>query len=93
MVSVSFSGIYPSVRPLKKVGGIADRVRYMGRFCAVSVSFWGGVQRSISHSKGVSKMETPFPVGGGTKRNTLTAPNPGAPLLFVPAGAWRQGWI
>ena len=93
MVSVSFSGIFPSVRPLKKAGGIADRDRYRGRFCAVSVSFWGGVQRSTFHSKGVCRMETPFPAGGGTKRNTLTAPTPGAPLLSVSAGAWRQGWI
>ena len=92
MVSVSFSGIFPSVSPLEKAGGIADRGRYKGRFCQSSVSFRGGFQRSVSHAKGVGEMAYPFPGSGGTKRNTLTAPNPGAPLLSVPAGAWRQGW-
>ena len=82
MVSVSFSGIFPSVRPLKKVGGIADRVRYMGTLLCVSVSFWGGVQRSISHSKGVSKTETPFPVGGEQNGTPLPLPIPAR--LFCP---------
>ena len=60
MVSVSFSGIFPSVCPLKKAGGIADRARYRGRFCAVSVSFGVRFQRPIFHSKGVCRMEAPF---------------------------------
>ena len=76
MVSVSFSGIFPSVRPLKKAGGIADRGRYGGRFCAVSVSFRGGFQRSISHSKGVSKVETPFRVGVEQNGTPLSLPIP-----------------
>ena len=82
MVSVSFSGIFPSVCPLKKVGDIADRGKYRGRFCVVSVSFWGGVQRSISHSKGVSKMETPFPVG--VEQNGTPLPLPIPAHLFCP---------
>ena len=82
MISVSFSGIFLSVCPLKKAGGIADRVRYRERFCAVSVSFRGGVQWSISHSKGVSKMEPPFRVG--VEQNGTPLPLPIPTHLFCP---------
>jgi len=82
MILVSFSGIFPSVRPLKKAGGIADRGRYGGRFCAVSVSFWGGVRRSTSHSKGVSKMEPPF--RAGVEQNGTPLPLPIPARLFCP---------
>ena len=82
MVSVSFSGIFPSVCPLKKAGGIADRGRYGGRFCAVSVSFPGGFQRPIFHSKGVCRMETPFRVG--VEQNGTPLPRPILAHLFCP---------
>lgn len=82
MVSVSFSGIFPSVCPLKKTGGIADRGRYKGRFCQSSVSFRGGFQRSISHSKGVCRMEPPF--RSGVEQNGTPLPLPIPAHLFCP---------
>ena len=82
MVSVSFSEIFPSVCPLKKAGGIADRARYRGRFCAVSVSFGVRFQRPIFHSKGVCRMEAPFRVG--VEQNGTPLPLPIPTHLFCP---------
>ena len=93
MISVSFSGIFLSVCPLKKAGGIADRGRYKGRFCQSSVSFRVGFQRPIFHGKGVAKMAMPFRVGvskmetpfpAGVEQNGTPLPLPIPPHLFCP---------
>ena len=89
MVSVSFSGIFPSVRPLKKAGGIADRARYKGRtFVRIRYHLGSASQRPISHSpKGdasrSSKMEHPFP---GRRWNKTEHPyrSQSRPHLFCP---------